>query len=83
MIQKERKDNLSIRRIGLCWEATRAPRWTRIPQAGVQSHLHPGMPTCGIDPKAKNPTSLKPEGSLAPARVSDISAEPVQFGRMG
>jgi hypothetical protein len=24
---------LSIRRIGLCWEATRAPRWTRIPQA--------------------------------------------------
>lgn len=21
------------RRMGLCWEATRAPRWTRIPQA--------------------------------------------------
>ena len=30
---KERKTNLSIRRIGLCWEATRAPRWTRKPQA--------------------------------------------------
>src|SRR6185436_3450520 len=28
-----RKDNLSARRIGLCWEATRAPRRTRIPQA--------------------------------------------------
>ena len=25
--------NLSTRRIGLCWEATRAPRWTRTPQA--------------------------------------------------
>lgn len=23
----------STRRIGLCWEATRAPRWIRIPQA--------------------------------------------------
>jgi hypothetical protein len=30
---KERKKDLSIRRIGLCWEATRAPRWIRIPQA--------------------------------------------------
>ena len=24
---------LSTRRVELCWEATRAPRWTRIPQA--------------------------------------------------
>ena len=29
----ERKNHLSIRRIGLCWEATRAPRWIHIPQA--------------------------------------------------
>ena len=77
MRARERKEHLSIRRIGLCWEATRAPRWTRIPQAGVQSNLHPGMPTCGIDPKAINPTSLKPGGSLARNGLSDISAEPV------
>jgi hypothetical protein len=32
---KKRKENLSARRIGLCWEATRAPRVTRKPQAWV------------------------------------------------
>jgi hypothetical protein len=28
--------SLFTRRIGLCWEATRAPRWTRIPQAWAE-----------------------------------------------
>lgn len=40
---KERKENLSIRRIGLCWEATRAPQWTRIPQAWAGSPAQAGL----------------------------------------
>jgi hypothetical protein len=40
---KERKTNLSIRRIGLCWEATRAPRWTRKPQAWAISVAQAGL----------------------------------------
>ena len=34
---------LSTRRIGLCWEATRAPRWTRIPQAWAASVAQAGL----------------------------------------
>ena len=33
----------STRRIGLCWEATRAPRWTRIPQAWAASAAQAGL----------------------------------------
>ena len=33
----------SARRTGLCWEATRAPRWTRIPQAWVASAAQAGL----------------------------------------
>ena len=40
---KESKDNLSIRRIGLCWEATRAPRGTRKPQAWAISVAQAGL----------------------------------------
>lgn len=40
---KESKDNLSIRRIGLCWEATRAPRGTRKPQAWAISVGQAGL----------------------------------------
>jgi hypothetical protein len=40
---KERKNNLFIRRIGLCWEATRAPRWTRKPQAWAISVAQAGL----------------------------------------
>ena len=40
---KARKTNLSIRRIGLCWEATRAPRWTRKPQAWAISVAQAGL----------------------------------------
>lgn len=79
MIKNERTNNLSIRRIGQRWEATRAPRWTRRPQAGVGSDHHPGMPTCGFDPNAINPNSLKPESTLTPERRSDISVEPAQL----
>jgi len=34
---------LSVRRIGLCWEATRAPRRTRIPQAWAASVAQAGL----------------------------------------
>jgi hypothetical protein len=78
------KKNLSIRRIGLCWEATRAPRWTRIPQAGARVILRSGMPACGIDNNAINPgqrgkTSTKTNriSTLAANPESDIHAEPV------
>src|SRR5262249_28087355 len=77
------KTNLSIRRIRQRWEATRAPRWTRIPQAGVEILLRPGMPICGIDPKAINPMSLNPKSILAPRSQTDISAEPVQNDLVG
>ncbi len=40
---KARKTNLSTRRIGLCWEATRAPRWTRKPQAWAISVAQAGL----------------------------------------
>ena len=33
----------STRRIGLCWEATRAPRWTRIPQAWAAQAARAGL----------------------------------------
>src|SRR5205814_8030229 len=33
----------STRRIGLCWEATRAPRWTRIPQAWAAQVAQAGL----------------------------------------
>jgi hypothetical protein len=85
----ERKNNLSIRRIGLCWEATRAPRWTRIPQAGAEV-LRPGRPAdCGLDNNAINPgqrgkTSTKTNwiSILAVNQQSDIHAEPVQMGNL-
>jgi len=31
------------RRIGLCWEATRAPRWTRIPQPWAEKSAQAGL----------------------------------------
>ena len=31
------------RRIGLCWEATRAPRWIRIPQAWAEKFAPAGL----------------------------------------
>src|SRR6185295_2620093 len=34
---------MSTRRIGLCWEATRAPRWTRIPQAWAVQSAQAGL----------------------------------------
>src|SRR5271169_3264672 len=34
---------VSARRIGLCWEATRAPRWTRIPQAWAVAAAQAGL----------------------------------------
>src|ERR1700684_3654367 len=78
------KNNVSIRRIGLCWEATRAPRWTRIPQAGARGDLRSGMPACGIDHNAINPgqrgkTSIKTKriSNLTAVPESDIHAEPV------
>src|ERR1700733_1541563 len=78
------KNNVSIRRIGLCWEATRAPRWTRIPQAGARGDLRSGMPACGIDNNAINPglrgktsTKTKRISNLTANRESDIHAEPV------
>jgi hypothetical protein len=40
---KESKENLSARRIGLCWEATRAPRVTRKPQAWAISVAQAGL----------------------------------------
>ena len=81
----ESKNNVSIRRIGLCWEATRAPRWTRIPQAGARGDLRSGRPACGIDHNAINPglrgktsTKTKRISNLTAVRKSDIHAEPVQ-----
>ena len=86
LTMNESKNNLSIRRIGLCWEATRAPRWTRIPQAGARGDLRSGRPACGIDHNAINPgqrgkTSTKTNriSNLAANRQSDIHAEPVQL----
>jgi Meiotically up-regulated gene 113 len=40
---KARKNKLFIGRIGLCWEATRAPRWTRKPQAWAISVAQAGL----------------------------------------
>jgi hypothetical protein len=40
---KARKENLSIRRIGHCWEATRAPGWTRNPQAWAIAVAQAGL----------------------------------------
>jgi hypothetical protein len=40
---KARKNKLTVRRIGLCWEATRAPRWTRKPQAWAISIAQAGL----------------------------------------
>ena len=37
------ESEVSARRIGLCWEATRAPRWTRIPQAWAVSAAQAGL----------------------------------------
>src|SRR2546428_208571 len=34
---------VSTRRVGLCWEATRAPRWTRIPQAWAEKSAQAGF----------------------------------------
>src|SRR5205809_2656177 len=34
---------VSTRRVGLCWEATRAPRWTRIPQAWAERSAQAGL----------------------------------------
>ena len=34
---------MSTRRIGLCWEATRAPRWIRIPQAWAAMVAQAGL----------------------------------------
>jgi hypothetical protein len=34
---------MSTRRIGQCWEATRAPRWIRIPQAWAASVAQAGL----------------------------------------
>src|SRR5205809_3816045 len=34
---------VSTRRVGLCWEATRAPRWTRIPQAWAEQSAQAGL----------------------------------------
>src|SRR6266545_6586348 len=34
---------VSTRRVGLCWEATRAPRWTRIPQAWAAQAARAGF----------------------------------------
>ena len=41
--QRGLKMNVSARRIGLCWEATRAPRRTRIPQAWAISVAQAGL----------------------------------------
>src|ERR1022692_3836064 len=38
------ESQVSARRIGLCWEATRAPWWTRIPQAWAVSAAQGGPP---------------------------------------
>jgi hypothetical protein len=40
---KKRKNKLSVRRIGHCWEATRAPGWTRNPQAWAISVAQAGL----------------------------------------
>src|ERR1039458_8303267 len=37
------ESQVSARRIGLCWEATRAPWWTRIPQAWAVSAAQAGL----------------------------------------
>jgi hypothetical protein len=84
LTMNQRNNNLSSRRIGLCWEATRAPRWTRIPQAGAEV-LRPGRPAyCGFDHNAINPgqrgktsTKTKRISNLTAVRDSDIHAEPV------
>ena len=34
---------MSTRRVELCWEATRAPRWIRIPQAWAASVAQAGL----------------------------------------
>ncbi len=37
------ESSASTRRTGLCWEATRAPRWTRIPQAWAALAAQAGL----------------------------------------
>jgi hypothetical protein len=87
---KARKESLSIRRIGLCWEATRAPHWTRKPQAwaaGVaQAGLQPSrcLGSASLRARHQSEKSIKttqkqnPKSILSLVPKRDIHAEPVQ-----
>jgi hypothetical protein len=55
---KMRKSNLSIRRIGLCWEATRAPRRTLKPQAWAASVAQAGLPRVRHQSEKSTKTTL-------------------------
>src|SRR5262245_50490992 len=75
--RKSYTKNLSTRRIGLCWEATRAPRWTRIPQAGVESSS-PWHASLRVRSQSDKSTVSSTEEYLSSKSQTDIPAEPVQ-----
>jgi len=86
---------LSVRRIGLCWEATRAPRRTRKPQAWATSVAQAGLlrarqqseKSQGVwrteSPKSnslKTDSETHGKGSFSFLGHAAIHAEPVHHG---
>src|ERR1035438_728754 len=55
---------VSARRIGLCWEAARAPWWTRIPQAWAVSAAQAGL----LRDRPESDKSQGVRGAAAPER---------------
>lgn len=69
---------LSTRRIGLCWEATRAPRWTRIPQAWAALVAQAGL--LRARPQSEKSTHLGRQPSPRVATLKTKTATPKHQG---